>query len=162
MLLSNMTPTPFFLFPLPQSNILYLPPLRLALSPFQRVSCTHSMSTPLRFIRSATSLPLPVIVPTFDVASLSLISLAFFLSSFPSFCLLHCFPSLLCIQVACPPVALGGQSLVTIIVITGLDRFGIKSNKTRIENIWLGFTPDSLPVATLTIYPGLGPAPRLL
>ena len=31
-----------------------------------------------------------------------------------------------------------------------------------LKNIWLCFTPDALPVATLPIYPGLGPAPRLL
>ena len=69
--------------------------MHFALSPFQQVSCTHSMSTPLRSIRSATSLPLPVMVPTFNVATLSLIFLAFFLSSFLSFLLLHCFPPLL-------------------------------------------------------------------
>ena len=82
-----------------------------SLSPFQRVSCTHNMSNPLRSIRSATSLPLPVMVPTFNVATLSLIFLAFFLSSFLSFLLLHCFPLLLCIQVACPwrPVTGNGR-----------------------------------------------------
>ena len=35
------------------------------------VSCTHSMSTPLYSIRSVTSLPLPVMVPTFNVAFLN-------------------------------------------------------------------------------------------
>ena len=83
----NMIPTPFFLFPLPQYHILYPPPMHLALSPFQRVSCTHGMSTPLRSIRSATSLPLPVMVPKFNVATLSLIFLVFFLSSFLFFLL---------------------------------------------------------------------------
>ena len=57
----NMIPTPFFLFPLLQYHILYPPPMHLALSPFQRVSCTHSMSTPLCSIRSTTSLPLLVL-----------------------------------------------------------------------------------------------------
>ena len=157
-----MIPTPFFLFSLPQYHILYPPPTHLSFSPFQRVSCTHSTSTPLRSIRYAISLPFPFMVPTFKVATFSLIFLAFFLSSFLSFFLLHCFPPLLCIQVACPRVALGAQSLVMVVVIPGLDRSGIKSDTTRIENIWLDFTPDTLPVATLPIYPGLGPAPRLL
>ena len=127
------------------------------------VSFLHTQYVPpLRSIRSATFLPLPVMDPTFNVATFSLIFLAFFLSSFLSFFLLHCFPPLFCIQVACPPVALGAQSLVTVVVIPGLDRSGIKSDTMRIENISLGFTPDALPVATLPIYPGLGPAPRLL
>ena len=105
-----------------------------SLSPFQGVSCTHSMSTPLRSIRSATSLPLQVMVPTFNVATLSLIFLAFLLSLFLSFLLLHCFPFLLWIQVACPPVTLGIQSLVTFVVFPGLDRSGMKSDfTTRIE-----------------------------
>ena len=39
----NMIPTPFFLFPLPQYHILYPPSMHLALSPFQRVSCTHRL-----------------------------------------------------------------------------------------------------------------------
>ena len=104
------------------------------------------------------SLPLPVMVPTFNVATPSLI----FLSSFLSFFLLHCFPSLLCIQVACPPVALGAPSLVTAVVIPGLYQSSIKSDTTRIENIWLGFMPDALPVATLPICLGFGLAPRLL
>ena len=108
------------------------------------------MSTPLRSIRFATSLPLPVMVSTFNVAILRLTFLAFFFSSFLSFFLLYCFPPLLCIQVACSPVALGAQSLLTIVVIPGLDRSGIKSDTTRIKNIWLGFTPDVLPVATPT------------
>ena len=108
--------------------------MRLALSPFHRISCIHNMSTPLRSIRSTTSLPLPVMVSTFNVATLSLIFLAFFLSSFLSFLLLHCFPSLLCIQVACPPVILGAQSLVRVVVFPGLDRSGMKSDfTTRIE-----------------------------
>ena len=128
-----MIPTPFFLFPLPQYHILYPPPMHLAFSPFQRVSCTHSMSTPLRSIRSTTSLPLPVMVPMFNAATLSLIFLVFFLSSFLSFFLLHCFPPLLCIQVACPPVALGAWSLVTVVVVPDLDRSGIKSDTTRTE-----------------------------
>ena len=148
----------------PQYYILYFPPMHCAFSPFQQVSCTHSMFTPLRSIRSATSLPLPVMVSKFNVATLSLIFLAFFLSSFFSF-LFYWFPPFLCIEAACPPAALGAQSLVTVVVIRGLDRFGttsdtMKSNTTRIENIWLGFTPDALPVATLPIYPGLGPAPK--
>ena len=126
----NMISTPFFLFPLPQYHILYSPPMHLALSPFQRVSCTHSMSNPLRSIRSATSLPLPVMVLTFNVATLILIFLAFFLSSFLSFPLLHCFPPLLCIKVACPPVTLGAQSLVTVVVFPGLDRTGMKLHFT--------------------------------
>ena len=113
--------------------------MHLAFFPFQRVSYTHSMSIRLRSIKSATFLPLPVMVPTFNVAIFSLIFLAFFLSSFLSFFLLRCFPPLLCIQVACPPVALGAQSLVTVVVIPGLDRSGIKSDTTRIENIWLEF-----------------------
>ena len=130
----NMISTPFFLFPLPQYHILYPPPMHLALSPFQRVSSTHSMSTALRCIRSATSLSLPVMVLTFNVATLNLIFLAFFLSSFLSFLLLHCFPPLFCIQVACPPVTLGAQSLVTVVVFPGLDRSGMKSDfTTRIE-----------------------------
>ena len=91
----------------------FLPP------PFQRVFCTHNMFTLLRSIRSDTSFFLPVMVPTFNVAALSLIFLAFSLSSFLSFLLLHCFPPLLCIQVACPPVALGAQSLVTVVVFPG-------------------------------------------
>ena len=103
------------------------------------------------------SLPLPVMVPTLNVATLSLIFLVFFHSSFLSFFLLHCFPPLLCIQVACPPVALAAQSLVTVVVIPSLDRSGVESDTTRIENIWLGFTPDTLP-----IYPGLGSPTRLL
>ena len=108
--------------------------MHLALSPFQQVSCTHSMSTPLRSIRSATSLPLPVMVPTFNVATLSLIFLAFFLSSFLFFFLLHCFPPLLCIQIACPSVTLGAQLLVTVVVFPGLDRSGMKLDfTTRIE-----------------------------
>ena len=115
-----------FLFPLLQYHILYPPPMHLALSPFQRVSCTHNMSTPLRSIRSNTSLPLPIMVPTFNVATLSLIFLAFFLSSFLFFLFLHCFPLLLCIQVACPPVNLGAQSIVTVVVFPGLDRSGMK------------------------------------
>ena len=94
---------------------------------------THSMSTPLRSIRFATYLPLPVMVPTCNVANLSLIFLASFHSSFLSFFHLHCFPSLLCIQVVCPPVTLGSQSLVTIVVIPGLDRSSMKSDTTRIE-----------------------------
>ena len=129
----NIIPTPFFLLPLPQHHILYPPPMHLAFSPFQRVSCTHNTSSPFRSIRSTTSLPLPVIVPTLNVATLILIFLAFFLSSFLSFFLLHCFPSLLSIQVACPPVSLGAQSLVTVVVIPGLDRSGIKSDTTHIE-----------------------------
>ena len=136
--------------------------LHLAFFSFQGVSCVHSMSIPLCSIRSATSLPLPVTVLTFNIATLSLIFLVFFLSSFFSFFLLHCFPPLFCIQAACPPVALGAQLLVTVVIIPGLDRSGIKSDTTRIENIWLGFTPDALPVATLSIYPGLEPAPKLL
>ena len=92
--------------------------MHLALS-FQQVSCTHSMSTPLRSIRSSISLSL----------LLSLIFLAFFLSSFLSFLLLHCFPPL-CIQVACPLVTLGAQSLVTVVVFPGLDRSGMKSDFT--------------------------------
>ena len=40
----SMIPTPFFLFPLPQYHILYPPPMHLALSPFQRVSCSYSSS----------------------------------------------------------------------------------------------------------------------
>ena len=144
----NMIPAQFFLFPLPQYHILYPPPMHLAFFLFQRVSCTHSMSTPLRSIRSATYLPVPVIIPTFNVATLSLIFLAFFLSSFLSFLLLHCFPPLLCIQVACPPVTLGVQSLVTVVVFPGLDRSGMKSDfTTALKNIWLCFTPDALPVA---------------
>ena len=108
--------------------------MHLALSTFQRVSCTHNMSTPLRSIRSATPLPLPVMVPTFNVATLSLIFSAFFLSSFLSFLFLHCFPPLLCIQVACPLVNLGAQSLVTVVALPGIDRSGIKSDfTTRIE-----------------------------
>ena len=104
--------------------------MHLALSPPFRVSCTHSMSTPLRSIRYATSLPLPVMVPTFNVATLSLIFLAFFLSSFVSFLFLHCFPPLFCIQVACSPVILGAQSLVTVVVFPGLDRSDMKSDFT--------------------------------
>ena len=119
----NMIPTPFFLFPLPQYHILYPPPMHLALSPFQRVSCTHCMSTPL-------SLLLPVMVPKFNVTTLSLIFLAFFLCSFLSFLLLHCFPPLLCIQVACPPVTFGAQLLVRFVVFPGLDRSGMKSDFT--------------------------------
>ena len=38
-----------------------------ALLPFRFVSCRHSMSTFLRFMKSASSLPLPVIVPIFKV-----------------------------------------------------------------------------------------------
>ena len=132
--------------------------MHLAFSPFQRVSCTHNMSSPLRSIRSATSLSLPVMVPTFNVATLNLIFLGFFLFFF----LLHCFPLLLCIQIVCPPVALGAQSLVMVVVIPGLDRFGIKLDRTRIKNIWLGFTPGAPPVAILPIYPCLGPAQRPL
>ena len=81
----NMIPTPFYLLPLSQYHILYHPPMHFALSPFQQVSCTHSMSTPLHSIRSTTSLPLLVMVPTFNVATLGLIFLAFFLFSFLSF-----------------------------------------------------------------------------
>ena len=140
MLLFNMIPTPFFLFPLPQYHILYPPSMHLALSPFQRVSCTHSMSTLLRSIKSATSLPLPVMVPTYNVATLSLIFLAFFLSSFLSFLLVHCFPHLLCIQVVCPPVTLGVQSLATVVVFPGLDRSGMKSDfTTRIKKYFTVF-----------------------
>ena len=72
--------------------------MHFALSPFQRVSSTHSMSTPLRSIRSATSLPLPVMVPTFTVATLSLIFLAFFLSSFLSVQMLW-FSSYYCVTI---------------------------------------------------------------
>ena len=117
------------------STTFYILHLCIFLSlPFQRVSFTHSMSTPLRSIRSATSLPLPVMVPTFNVATLSLIFLAFFLSSFLSFLFLYCFPPLLCIQVARPPVILGAQSLVTVVVFPGLDQSGMKSDfTTRIE-----------------------------
>ena len=130
----NIIPTPFFLLPLPQYHILYPPPMHLSLSPFQRVSYTHSTSTPLRSTRSATSLPLPVMVPTFSVATFSLIFFAFFLSSFLSFLFRHCFSYLLCIHVACPPVTLGAQSLVTVVVFPGLDRSGMKSDfTTRIE-----------------------------
>ena len=112
-------------------STLYPPPMHLALSPFQRVSCTHSMSNPLRSTRSATSLPLPVMVPTFNV---DFIFLAFFLSSFIFFLFLHCFPPLLYIQLVCPPVTLGAQSLVTVVVFLGLDRSGMKSDfTTRIE-----------------------------
>ena len=65
---------------------------------------------------------------------------AFFLSSFLSFLLLHCFPPLLCIQVACPPVTLGAQSLVTVVVFPGLDRFRMKSDfTTRIEKYFAMF-----------------------
>ena len=130
----NMISTSFFSFPLPQYHILYPPPMHLALSPFQKVSCTHRMSTPLCSIRSTTSLDLPVMVPTFNVVNLNLIFLAFFLSSLLCFLLLHCFPPLLCIQVACPPVTLGAQSMVTVVVFLGLDRSGMKSDfTTRIE-----------------------------
>ena len=109
------------------STTFYILHLCILLSPlFQQVFCTHSMSTPLRSVRSATFLPLPVMVPTFNVAILSLIFVAFFLSSFLSFLLLHCFPPLLCIQVACSPVTLGAQSLVTVVVFPGFDRFGMK------------------------------------
>ena len=111
------------------------PPTDLAFSPFQRVSCIHSMSSSLRSIRSATSLLLPVMVSTFNVATFRLIFIAFFLSFF----LLHCFPPLLCIEVACPPVALGAQSLVTVVVILGLDQSGIKADTTRIEKHLLRF-----------------------
>ena len=137
MLLFQYASYTILLFPLPQYHILYPPLMHLSFFPFQRVSCTHNMSTPLRSIRSSASLPLPVMVPTFNVATLSLIFLAFFLSSFLSFLLLHCFPPLLCIQVACPPETLGLQSLVTVFVFPGLDRSDMKSDfTTRIEKLF--------------------------
>ena len=113
-------------------------------------------------INSSNDQEEPVMVPTFNVATLKLIFLAFFLFSFLSFFLLHYFPPLLCIQVACPPVAVGAQSLVTLVVISGFEQSDVKSDTTRIEKIWLGFMLDALPVANLPIYSGLGPAPRLL
>ena len=103
--------------------------LCILLSPLP-LSCTHSMSTPLFSIKSASSILLSVMVLTFNAATLSFIFLAFFLFSFLSFLLLHCFQPLLCIQVACPPVTLGAQSLVTVVVFPGLDRSGMQSDFT--------------------------------
>ena len=102
----NMIPTTFFVCTSTVSHFIFSTYTSCSLPLPAGFLHTHSMSTSLRSIR--TSLPLPVMVPTFNVATLSLIFLAFFLSSFLSF-LLHCFPPLLCIQVACPPVTLSTQ-----------------------------------------------------
>ena len=60
-------PIPYFLSSAPVQNSLHPPAMFLALLPFRFVSCRHNMTTFLCSIISASSLPLPVIVPILKV-----------------------------------------------------------------------------------------------
>ena len=86
-------PIPFFLPSAPLYNIFHPPPMFLALLSFHFFSCGHNMSTFLCSIISASSLPLPVIVPIFKVPTLTSERLAFhaspcFFTRFPPLFLL--------------------------------------------------------------------------
>ena len=70
-------PIPFFLPSAPSYNSLPPTAMFLALLPFHFVSSRHSTSIFLCSIKSASSLPFPVIAPTFEVPMLITVHLSF-------------------------------------------------------------------------------------
>ena len=141
--LDSTIPTPFLpcLFAPLRIN-LHPPPNYFALSPFHLVSCTHNTPTFLLSIRSANSLPLPVIDPTFNVPTLTRTS--FFNWARP------------CPSSPCPLIT--GSRRIPCASPTGnaLAVFEARCLISLIIGFWLGFY-DRMPFLTSTTVVSGGP-----
>ena len=108
----------------------------LALLPFHFVSCRHNMSTFLRSIISASSLPLPVILQIFKVPTLMIERLPFYTSRYLFTCL-H--PVFLLLFLLCLAVAQFPQMpcCATLEAVVGNPtvRYGFINNNTHLYNL---------------------------